>query len=105
MVDLVVTRYQEPLAWVMPYLDRPNWRVFVYNTGRKPPPPRICRRAYLCEQIPNAGFEWHGYLRHLVDRYDQVRERSTLAARGLTARARPDLIFSVSCVPFHSSPS
>ena len=40
-VDLVVTRYREPLGWLRPYLGRPGWRVYIYNTGRKPPPARI----------------------------------------------------------------
>ena len=73
-VDLVVTRYREPLAWLNPFFERPGWNIYIYNTGKKPPPPRICKRAAQCLQVPNAGFEWHGYLRHLVDRYDRLAE-------------------------------
>ena len=73
-IDLVVTRYREPLAWLWPYLDRPGWSVYIYNTGKKPPPARVCARAAQCSQVPNAGFEWHGYLRHIVDRYDRLAE-------------------------------
>ena len=25
-IDLVVTRYREPLQWLQPYLERPGWR-------------------------------------------------------------------------------
>ena len=72
-VDLVVTRYRESVAWVEPYAARPGWRAYLYNTGKKPPPAALCALADVaCAQIPNAGYEWHGYLRHIVDRYDRL---------------------------------
>ena len=89
-INLVVTRYKEPLNWLQPYLGRPNWRVFVYNTGKKPPPPRICKLAALCQQVPNAGFEWHGYLRHVADRYDQLAE-TTIFTQGDPYTVSPDM--------------
>ena len=73
-VDLVVTRYHEPLRWLDPYFSRPGWRVYIYNTGRRPPPVQVCRRATACQQIPNAGFEWHGYLRYITDRYEDLAD-------------------------------
>ena len=72
-VDLVVTRYRESVAWVEPYAARPGWRAYLYNTGKKPLPAALCALADVaCAQIPNAGYEWHGYLRHIVDRYDRL---------------------------------
>ena len=88
-VDLVVTRYREQLAWLTPYLGLPNWRVFIYNTGRRPPPSRICQRATACTQIPNSGFEWHGYLRHIVDRYNLLAEL-TIFMQGDPFTVSPD---------------
>ena len=69
-IDIVVTRYSEPLQWLDPYLGRPGWRFFLYNTGRSPLPRYLCDHASVkCfENLENAGFEWHGYLRHLIDR-------------------------------------
>ena len=89
-IDLVVTRYREPLGWLEPYLARPGWRLFVYNTGKKPPPERICALATLCRQVPNAGFEWHGYLRHIVDRYDQLAD-TTIFVQGDPYTVSPDM--------------
>ena len=89
-VDLVVTRYREPLQWVRPYLERPGWRVYIYNTGRKPPPPRICQLAALCEQVPNAGYEWHGYLRHVSDRYERLADL-TIFTQGDPFTVSPDM--------------
>ena len=90
MVDLVVTRFREPLEWLNPYLGRPGWRVFVYNTGRRPPPADVCARAALCRQVPNAGFEWHGYLRHVVDHYDSLAEQ-TIFLQGDPLTVSPDI--------------
>ncbi|KAL1525494.1 hypothetical protein AB1Y20_020350 [Prymnesium parvum] len=73
-VDLVVTRYKEPLRWLRPYLHRPGWTTFIYNTG--PSLPHVCDGAGVvrCAQVANAGYEWHGYLRHIIDRYDSLAE-------------------------------
>lgn len=88
-VDLVVTRYAEKLGWLSEYLDRPGWSVYIYNTGKKLPPPRICKRAVLCQQVPNAGFEWHGYLRHVADRYDRLSDL-TIFMQGDPFTVSPD---------------
>lgn len=70
-IDLVVTRYKEPLRWLWPYLARPGWNTFIYNTG--PSFPRVCSSpAATCKQIDNAGYEWHGYLTHILDRYSSL---------------------------------
>ena len=90
MIDLVVTRYKEPLDWLTPYLGRPGWQVFIYNTGKRPPPPDVCAVAQLCQQVPNAGFEWHGYLRHLVDRHDKLAE-TTIFLQGDPLTVSPDI--------------
>jgi len=89
--DLVVTRFKEPLDWVEPYLRRPGWRVHVYNTGRAPPPAWLCEHSVArCMQIPNAGFEWHGYLRHLVDRHAQLAD-TTVFMQGDPLTVSPDV--------------
>ena len=88
-IDLVVTRYREPLKWLEPYFDRPGWNVYIYNTGKKPPPPRICSRAALCSQVPNAGFEWHGYLRHVADNYERLADL-TIFMQGDPFTVSPD---------------
>jgi hypothetical protein len=90
MIDLVITRYREPLGWLDPYIGRPNWRIFLYNTGRKPPPADVCARLYSCQLVPNAGFEWHGYLRHLVDRYDQLAD-TTIFVQANPFTVSPDM--------------
>ena len=89
-IDLVITRYREPLDWLEPYFGRPGWRIFVYNTGKRPPPRHICARAATCTQVPNAGFEWHGYLRHVADRYDRLADL-TLFMQGDPFTVSPDV--------------
>lgn len=95
--DLVVTRYNEDLAWVARYAQRPGWRVFVYLTGRRggglPP---VCsgsaggRRRVRCSRIPNAGYEWHGYLRHVIDRYETLAP-TTIFLQGDPLTVSPDV--------------
>jgi len=89
-IDLVVTRYREPLDWLEPFLGRPGWRVHIYNTGRQPPPAAICAAAVRCTNLPNAGFEWHGYLRHLVDQYESLADR-TIFMQGDPFTVSPDV--------------
>ena len=55
-IDLVVTRYKEPVGWLNAYTGRPEWRVFLYNTGPRLPTGRLCRAASVsCTQVGNAG--------------------------------------------------
>ena len=76
-IDLVVTRYKEPVGWLNAYTGRPEWRVFLYNTGPRLPTGRLCRSASVsCTQVGNAGYEWHGYLRYLIDHYDALPSRT-----------------------------
>lgn len=90
-IDLVVTRHKEPLAWVAPFTERPRWRVFLYNTGPRPPPRRLCRQpAVTCTQVGNAGYEWHGYLRHLIDHYESMAS-STIFMQGDPTTVSPDI--------------
>lgn len=72
-IDLVVTRYRESLVWLWPYMSRPGWAIFIYSTGSSIPR-RICTAGATCKQIKNAGYEWHGYLRHIIDRYDSLAD-------------------------------
>ena len=74
-VDLVVTRFKEPLRWLTPYLRRPGWTTWIYSTGPKLPG-FLCSPAggARCTKVKNAGYEWHGYLRHVIDRYDSLGE-------------------------------
>ena len=91
-IDLVVTRYRERLDWIEPYLHRPGWHVHIYNTGRAPPPAWLCepRGAARCTQLPNAGYEWHGYLRHLVDRHSELAD-TTVFMQGDPLTVSPDV--------------
>jgi hypothetical protein len=76
-IDLVVTRYKEPVGWLNAYTGQPEWRVFLYNTGPRLPTGRLCRAASVsCTQVGNAGYEWHGYLRYLIDHYDALPSRT-----------------------------
>ncbi len=90
-IDLVVTRFKERLDWIEPYLHRPGWHVHIYNTGRAPPPAWLCepRGAARCTQLPNAGYEWHGYLRHLVDRHSELAD-TTVFMQGDPLTVSPD---------------
>lgn len=95
--DLVVTRYNEDLAWVARYAQRPGWRVFVYLTGRRGSGlPPVCsgsaggRRRVRCSRIPNAGYEWHGYLRHVIDRYETLAP-TTIFLQGDPLTVSPDV--------------
>jgi len=89
MVDLVVTRCREDVGWAAPYSHRPGWRLFVYNTCRALPP--LCSEAgVVCHRIPNVGYEWHGYLRHLVDRYNELAP-TTIFLQGDPLTVSPDI--------------
>ena len=86
-IDLVVTRYKEPVGWLNAYTGRPEWRVFLYNTGPRLPTGRLCRAASVsCTQVGNAGYEWHGYLRYLIDHYD------ALPGRTIFLQANPETV-------------
>ena len=75
-IDLVVTRYKEPVGWLNAYTGRPDWRIFLYNTGPRLPAGRLCREPSVsCTRLGNAGYEWHGYLRYLIDHYDALPSR------------------------------
>ena len=89
-VDVVVTRYREPLRWVLPYAARPGWRVFVYNTGHSTPR-QVCAAAGVsCEQVKNAGYEWHGYLHHVITRYERLADW-TIFLQGDPLTVSPDV--------------
>jgi len=86
-VDLVVTRYKEAVGWLNAYAGRPEWRVFLYNTGPRLPSGRLCRAPSVsCTQVGNAGYEWHGYLRYLIDHYD------ALPGRTIFLQANPETV-------------
>ena len=86
-VDLVVTRYRENVGWLSAYASRPDWRVFLYNTGPRLPPRHLCRQSTVsCTRVDNAGFEWHGDLRYLIDHYD------ALAATTIFLQANPETV-------------
>ena len=90
-VDLVVTRFKEPLDWLSPYVGRPGWHTYVYNTGRTDPPRELCEHAAVrCSRVENAGYEWHGYLRHVIDRYDRLAEL-TIFLQGDPLTVSPDV--------------
>lgn len=90
MVDLVLTRFNEDVGWLTPYLRRPGWRVFLYNTGRHNLPAECGDAVVHCERIANAGYEWHGYLRHLVGRYDELAP-TTIFMQGDPFTVSPDI--------------
>lgn len=88
--DVVVTRYREKVDWLEPYLSRPGWSFFVYTTGQRHPSSICVTAGVSCHLIPNAGYEWHGYLRHMIDRYEQLAER-TIFLQGDPFTVSPDL--------------
>ena len=47
-------------------------------------------RSRYCRQVPNAGFEWHGYLRRVVDHYDSLAEQ-TIFLQGDPLTVSPDI--------------
>ena len=88
-IDVVVTRYREPLLWLEPLLNRAGWHFFVYSTGREPAQTLCAHPSVTCTAIPNAGYEWHGYLRHVLDRYARLAD-TTIFLQGDPFTVSPD---------------
>ncbi len=88
-IDVVVTRYREPLRWLEPLLHRAGWHFFVYSTGREPAQTLCAHPSVTCTAIPNAGYEWHGYLRHVLDRYARLAD-TTIFLQGDPFTVSPD---------------
>ena len=71
-MDIVVTHYSKPLAWLTAFAVSPN-RVFVYQTSAHLPRPSVCAMgAVACLRIPNIGREMAGYLTHIVQNYNRL---------------------------------
>ena len=89
-IDVVVTRYNEPLLWLEPLLNRAGWHSFVYSPGRAPSRALCAAESVSCIDIPNAGYEWHGYLRHIISRYTELADR-TIFLQGDPFTVSPDI--------------
>ncbi|RYZ90483.1 MAG: DUF3431 domain-containing protein, partial [Proteobacteria bacterium] len=63
MIELVVARYLEDLAWLRNI--PPQIRATVYDKNADSPHPGAL-------QLPNIGREAHTYLHHIVTRYDEL---------------------------------
>lgn len=63
MIDLVVARYQEDLAWLRN--NPPGLRTVVYDKNPAAPHPGST-------PLPNIGREAHTYLHHIVSHYDAL---------------------------------
>lgn len=57
--NIIVTRYDEKLSWIEPYLDH----CIIYNKGQEDLP-------YPSIQLPNIGLEHHSWVYHIVNNYD-----------------------------------
>mmetsp|Transcript_9723 Transcript_9723/g.31275 ORF Transcript_9723/g.31275 Transcript_9723/m.31275 type:complete len:365 (+) Transcript_9723:803-1897(+) len=92
--DLVLTRCREDLSWATPYAQRSGWRMFIYNTCSRAKLPRLCSdggtQRVTCTHLPNVGYEWHGYLRHLIDQYEQLAP-TTIFLQGNPLTVSPDI--------------
>ena len=73
MVDLVIARYMEDLAWLSAYKNHSFRRVIIYNKGS---PMKCPDMKSLCEvkTLPNVGFCDHTYLYHMVHEYDNLAD-------------------------------
>ncbi|MDR1305820.1 MAG: DUF3431 domain-containing protein [Verrucomicrobiales bacterium] len=80
MIELVIARHQEDLAWTRHV--PPTLTVTVYNKGAPLPSPAIT--------LPNRGREAHTYLHHLVHRYDSLAPL-TVFTQGKPFDHAPDL--------------
>ena len=99
---LVVTRFSEPLQWVLQYAGRPvvgnrklgKWHAFLYlSNGRlNSSATAECRRTdnITCTDIANRGQEWGGYMRHIVTHYDKLA-KLTVFVQGNPYTVSPDL--------------
>lgn len=77
-VDLVLARYKESVDWVgqMQQQD-PLFRTIVYTKG--PSPAQLVgldRARTEAIQLPNLGLEAHTYMRHIVDNYDRLADKT-----------------------------
>lgn len=57
--NIIVTRYDEGLSWVKPYLNH----CVIYNKGKDDLP-------YQSIKLPNIGLEHHSWVYHIVTNYD-----------------------------------
>lgn len=94
-VDLVVTYFREKLVWLDSYASRPGWHIYAYSNRRQLLPElaaRLCRRAAVsCVTTEgNAGYEWQGYLTHMVRRYDRLAD-TTIFLQANPFKVSPDL--------------
>ncbi|MDR1192411.1 MAG: DUF3431 domain-containing protein [Verrucomicrobiales bacterium] len=80
MIELVVARYREDLAWTRNVPA--GVRVTVYNKGGPLP--------LTATPLPNIGREAHTYLQHIVSRYDSLAPL-TVFAQGRPFDHAPDL--------------
>ena len=73
MVDLVIARYMEDLAWLSQYKNHSFRRVIIYNKGSSMKCPDM---KSICEvkNLPNVGFCDHTYLYHMVNEYNNLAD-------------------------------
>lgn len=92
-----MTRYAEDLQWLRRVPRR--FRVTVYDKGGDDPV--LPRRQHLTRvQIPNQGREEYGYLRHIVDHYDDLAD-ITVYSQGKPFDHVPDFHKQLHALAFH----
>lgn len=96
-LELVVARYAEDLLWLRRVPRR--FRVTVYDKGAEDPV--LPQRHHLTRvQIPNRGREEYGYLRHILDRYDDLAD-ITVFSQGKPFDHVPDFHKQLHALAFH----
>jgi hypothetical protein len=83
MIELVVARYQEDLAWVRNAPE--SIRVTVYNKGLP-----LAADLPLAIPLPNIGREAHSYLCHIINNYDSLADLAVFT-QGRPFDHAPDL--------------
>jgi hypothetical protein len=81
-IDLVISRYKEPVSWLGLYKNKGFHRIIVYNKSDSPfECPAIENKHTKCEVIgiPNVGVCDHTYLYHIVENYDNLADVTVFA--------------------------
>ena len=65
-INIVISRYNEDLSWVYPFVS--NFKITVYNKGSELTNPKLNKII----KLPNIGRESHTILYHIVNNYDAL---------------------------------